>query len=296
MSYRIEDAVKRVITENVLSQTELAQDAPAGAIELVLGSTATLPVGAEIALVGSEDQIEIVTVCDRIDEFTLRIGPALQSSFKAGSSTAQRSFGGQFVRHIASGNPPSFDSYPAITVEDRGHENNPLTLGTVGILSQNHQIIVTIWNEQTDYAQSRRVTQQMTEAIEGVLFRSVFPLVEPYCQTTLTEDMSPEVTTIRIEHPGLFAGAYPLPIEVHQAGERWWFQIVEQLDGNTFRIQPGRNKWFYRDRATVIRPRVHVYDSLCEGASYDVNQDNLYYGQLTYRCSLARHRYHEPFI
>jgi hypothetical protein len=177
-----------------------------------------------------------------------------------------------------------------------------LTLG-VGVFGQEFSIRITVWAEKSRYSDARKQVQKLASRIELALFRTVFPLVNPWAETTLAEDMQPEQNYLVVEDgkqlgivdTPLNQDFTPIPIYISDYDRRYPTQLVAQLGANEFRIDTVYLKHFIAG-TKVIRPRVHVYDSFCDGISIDENRDNLIYADIAYRAKSARIRYSEPFI
>jgi hypothetical protein len=186
--------------------------------------------------------------------------------------------------------------YPVLTVEVTGNDNDVLTRGAVGVFTQEYAVRVTAWAEKPTYEASRMQIQKLASRIEGALFKTVFPLVEPYYCTTLAATMEPEQDWIQVESSYGLEQPVPIPIYLDAFDARYPTQITEQISDNEFRIDKVYARRFYSGLTNVIRPRVHVYDSFCEGVTIDESPDNLLYAEIAYSVKVARTRYAEPFL
>lgn len=301
MIYELEQAIKEAIEWNILGAQTLQEEAQAGDTNLVLGSTASFSEGNEIALYNSS-HAETLTVCRILDEQTIKVQPALTRNWTSGG--IQKLHEKEFVQFVVQGNPPSIPRYPAITVECMGNENEALTLG-VGVFSQEFSLRVTCWAEKNSYSNARKQVQQLASKIELALFRTVFPLVRPWNETELAESMEPEQNFFIVENGLALVSSDtsfgvlehpPYPIYLSTPEGRYSTQIRAQIGENEFSIDRLFNRAFPSGTTKIIRPKVHVYDSFCNGVTISENNENLIYADVLYRAKSARIRYSEPFI
>jgi len=291
--YEVECSIRHAIEYHLLGTQIVTEDAPTGQEAIRVGSTARLPAGTEIAIYNDSD-VETTVVCDRLEDGYLSV-PALRNTWIEGTYV-QPVYEGEFVQYVVSGNPPSIPRYPAITVECNGNVNDVLTLGAVGVYSQEFGVQITVWAERDNYSDSRRQVQKLASKVESALFKTVYPVVEPWIETTLVCDMEPEQNWFTVENGNGLAGQIPLPIYLSTPEGRYPSQITQHLGGHTFQMDRVFGRRFSANQTTVIRPRVHVYDTHCEGITLDENPDNLIYAEVSYSAKIARTRYSEPFI
>lgn len=201
------------------------------------------------------------------------------------------------VQRILLGNPPVIDRFPAITVELDGNENTPLTLGT---FSQTHRLTITAWASTTSYEESYRLRAKLATMIESSLFRSVFPVVAPYCYAYLAEPLPAGQTWATVDDPSAFSYPYeeqPLPIYLDNGSVRYPNSFLQQMGDSVFQLERPSPIDFDTE-AIVIRPRVHVYDALVESVDYGTGNQGellLLHATMNYSLKIARLRYQEPY-
>lgn len=306
MLYELEQAIRDAIEYHLLGTQMVLADAQQGDTTLLVGSTASLSPGDQIALYDGDcddTKLEILTVCEVFNEQAIRVNPPLAGNWECSvldgsaislQSVVQKLYDGEFIQYVTQGNPPSIPRYPAITVECTGNDNEALTLG-VGVFSQEFGVRVTVWAEKETYHDARKQVQRLASKIELALFRTVFPVVCPWVEALLAEDMNPEQSFFVVTDGSELVQNYPYPIYLSTFDGRYPTQIIEQMGANAFYIDRVYPRWFYEGLTTIVRPRVHIYDSFCDGVTIDEGPDNLIYADISYRAKAARIRYSEPF-
>jgi len=211
---------------------------------------------------------------------------------------AGHTYGGESIQFYLVGSPPVIPRFPAITVELMGNENVPLALV---FFAQEHTVRITVWTNASTYSESYHARAQIATEIETSLFRNVYPIIKPYCWSYLGEPLPREQTYAVVNDPSVFS-PYPyetdtLPVYLDNGEHRYPNQFVQQMDDRTFELE--RPAPIDLDsQAIVIRPLVHAYDCLCESVDYGTGNQNellLLHATLTYRLTIARLRYSEPY-
>ena len=104
--------------------------------------------------------------------------------------------GGMWVHGIYIGDPPVIGRYPAITIFGGSRKSEWLTIDST---SERFDVDISVYIESAFYDTSVEYVYKLTKSIERTLFNNFYPLVEPYCSTVLTEDVTATDTVIRVE-------------------------------------------------------------------------------------------------
>lgn len=289
------DSVIDVIKRNVLNVKTLSAPANAGDTVITVSSARNFFAGNEIAIYQGETA-QIATVCE-VEGFTsLRVSPSLTCSFETGAEI-QKLHGGQFVRFVLPGDPPTIPQYPAITVNHEGQGMEPAALG--GTYAESHQLAVTLYVETANYDCSYRLRQKLTERIKHSLFRSPFLLIAPYFETSLIETTPAEDVFVRLANPSIF---YDSP-----SGDSGFFIVNEERYPRAVTRQGTGsdvfvlNQWIpvemTPENTRVIRPIHWVYDNMPEQIEYGTTvkgSTTLMDSRIDYRVRIMRNRYSEP--
>jgi hypothetical protein len=313
--YELLTAIKEAIEDHVLNMQSLTAPASEGDTRLTVGNAWRFQNGEQIALLsaeptlqgnnsaepGCDSKIDVLTVCDVIDHETIAVHPCLSSDYAATvtedgttyQALVQKLHEGQYVRYVVVGNPPSIPQYPSITIEHRGVVNSPLAIRMV---EQKHRLRISAWADAATYDLSHRLVHRLSQAIETALFKAAFPIIYPWAETTIIEDVEQGDTLIKIDDINVLGNATGFYIVAD--GQKYPHAVDDELGNGVFRMTYGARRDYPKDETTVIRPLVHVYDATPEAITYGEGMDGdrlLLNARIDYSLKIARSRYREPF-
>lgn len=138
---------------------------------------------------------EIRTITCVPNSTSVELDDPLIDAYPATTSFIQKIVGGNYVQGVYIGDPAKISHYPAITVNAVEKSNEWLTLSST---SETYEIDISIFVQAADYELSYRLMDIYTKQIERALFRSLYPLVEPFDTAILAEAVGPTDTIIRV--------------------------------------------------------------------------------------------------
>jgi len=175
-----------------------------------------------------------------------------------------------FLEAVYIGNPAVIPRYPAITIDSSSRSSEWMTLEST---SETYNLEITVYVTEADYQTQYELMHAYVKGIENALFRSFYPLVEPYDITTLAENMGEFDTQMKVTDDSVLSC------------EGWiWFEsydflrvnkIKEYLGNNVYRLAFPASRNF-ESGDNVIKPRRHVYNTLPASTKYGtVNKDTI---------------------
>lgn len=285
------DSIKESIERDILQAQPISAPVNVGDSTITVSAN-KYPRGTQLALYSSTDncaQSEIVTVCTMPNSATLGLSAPVTANYSSGF--IQPIFADSFVAYVVTGNPPTIPKYPAVTVDLVTTTNEPLALRT---FSQTHDLKIGVWTDASSYENAYRLRDKLARRIEYSLFKTVFPLVRPWAETTLTENLTAGDSLIRVADQ-ILANAVDMYLVSNY--ERYPNSVTADLGNGIYQLSHN-SPIDIAAGSKVIRPLTYVYDSLCRGIDYGSGNDNatlLLSATLNYQVKLARDRYAEPF-
>lgn len=237
-------------------------------------------------------------ISDIVDRNTLVLDSPLVSSYPIANSYVEKLIGyedgnEQFLEAVYLGDPAVIPRYPAITVDAKSRTSEWLTLEST---SEQYEIDITVYVLASDYESQYELMQAYVKGIESALFRSFYPLVEPYETTTLAADVTPSDTTIQVSDTSLLT--CPQLTWIWLEGDFYSRpnRIKRILSDTVFELQfPTGIAFEAGDK--VIRPHRHIYNTLPHSTQYGtVNKETMLKAAvISYKAQEEVRRYN-PFI
>lgn len=270
-----EKAIKRIIEKYIISDTPLIQDGHIGDDTLHIQSARRYRTGDSIAI--HDQALASSKVSDTqfnsikciIDNNTITLNKPLNINFPSATSLIQKTVktdegnSESIIEAVYTGDPDVIPKYPAITVEAKSEDIEWLTLESI---STKRSIDITIYVTAADFQHQRELMMVYVDRIKSSLFRSLYPLVKPYYQTTLAEDLNVGDTIFKLTDQNflLFGGLYIFFESVNDlrsgSARRYFGNGVYEL------MYPLDTKFFAGD--TLIRPGRHMYNALPTSVQY----------------------------
>lgn len=269
----IQKAIKKIIERYIVCMVTLDDAVSAGDTMIPVTSTRRINIGDNIvvynkpsATIQAEGEVHIVT--DIPDKGIVEIDSPLVSSYSIPNSYIEKLIGFEsgnetFLEAVYIGDPAVIPRYPAITVDAKSRNSEWLTLEST---SEKYDIDITIYVTAADYESQYELMHSYVQAIECSLFRSFYPLVDPYQITTLSEDVIASDTLIRTPDDDLL-----------QCGLGWiWLESYDYLRTNRVSSYLGNGAYElmfpvgreFSAGDSVIRPRRHIYNTLPHTTRY----------------------------
>jgi len=274
---QLQEAIKKIIERYIVNITPIDVAVNANSNTIPLASSRRYRPGDTVAIYNQTvlDQTgegEIKEIACVPDAHSIELCEPVTDAYTANDSFVQKMVGGTFLEGIYIGDPLKISHYPAITIDAKEKTNEWLTLVST---SSTYTIDIKIYAQLGDYEASYRLMHQYAKQIEQALFRSLFPLVEPYGVTTLTNGVSSTDTIIQVDNIQSVMG-----ISGYVWLESWDFlrsnRVKEVLDSDAGIIElvfpVGRD---FDAGDNFIRPGRHFYNAFPRGIRYGtINQES----------------------
>ena len=299
----IQRAIKRVIERFIVNLIPLSETAAAGSTIIKPQYIRRFEEG-EVIVVYSKDspsahpkgEVHVISDIDQ-DNTKITLDSPLIGNYPSSISYVEKMIGFEdgsetFLDAVYIGEPDPILRYPAITVSGESRNSDWLTLEST---EEKYTLKISVYVLAADYESQYELMQAYVKAIENSLFRSFYPLVEPYDITTLADDVDADDYYIRVANP-----------EFYRTGLGWIFleshndlrhnYTCEHLGSGVLRMSHKVGKDFSAGDK-VIRPRRHIFNSLPRTTQYDTIKKGsmLKAATITYECTEEVKRY-TPFL
>lgn len=296
-------SLKKIIERFIVSMIPLLEPASIGDTTVKILSTRRFCVGDHIVVYHkSEPSVqsegEVHTIVGIIDRNTIEIDSPLVGNYALQNSYVEKLLGfetgnQQFLEAVYIGEPEVIPRFPAITVNANSRSSSWLTLEST---SEQYDIDITVYVTAADYESQYELMHTYVKHIESALFRSFFPLVEPYEVAVLSENVEPNDTSVKVNDTNLLVCPQLSWI---------WFESVDFLRPNrikrilssdVFELQfPVGREFSAGD--LIIRPHRHIYNTLPHSTQYGTVNKNgmLRAAKISYRAQEEVRRY-IPYI
>lgn len=197
---QLQEAIKKIIERYIVNVVPFADAVTASSTTIPILSSGRFKKCDQVviynqAVLDATGEGEIRTISCIPDRNTIELDIALLDAYPAGTSFVQKLVGGKFVQGIYLGDPAKISHYPAITINATEKTNEWLTIAST---SETFQVDITIFTEAADYEASYRLMHIYAKQIENALFRSLYPLAEPFDTAILAQAVTPTDTIIQV--------------------------------------------------------------------------------------------------
>ena len=171
----------------------------------------------------------------------------------------------EFLKAVYLGDPAVIQQYPAITVDAKSLSSEWLTLEST---REKFEIDITVYIDGLAYYESQyELMHAYVKAIRMSLFRSLYPLVQPYFSTTLIEDAAAGESTIQVNDPDFTSCARGSWVFLESVDHLIPNRIIEDMGGGTMRLlrQLAQN---FSVGDTVIMPQRHFFNTIPHTTNY----------------------------
>ncbi len=289
-------ALKRIIERKVVNIQPLRADISAGDTIIPVRSAKRFEEeNGQVAIYRDGEQYgEPHSIYRIIDYHTIELEEPVAEDYSSSVGLVQNLIGGEnWVRAIYVGDPPVIGRYPAITIAGVNKSNEWMTIDST---KDRFNVDISVYIEAGDYEKGYEYVLNLTKSIEETLFNNFYPLVDPFCTTTLLEDVSDTDTVIRVENDRMDIMRRFL-----------WFWL--ENDQHTQFSSPAR----YRDNGVielrtpigvafsagddVIFPARHFFDTRPESTDFGnvVKGESLLWGSRIHYFAVEEKLRHNPF-
>lgn len=301
----LQKALKKIIERYIVNMTPLTAAVSVGATTIPIVSSRRYCRGDRVVIynkpspnVQASGEVHVITSVP--DKRSIVIDDGLVDNYPLANSFVEKIIGfeagnEQFLEaiYIGQGDIKNIVRFPAITIDAKSRSSEWLTLESI---SEKFEIDISVHVMAADYESQYELMQTYVTAIEDSLFRSFYPLVEPYDLTTLAEDVQETDTIIRITDETLLTciGGW-IWLESHDYLRE--NRILEYLGNGVYRLLLPAGKEFSAGDS-VIRPRTHYYNTMPHSTRYgSTNSDGgmLKSSVISYFATRER-RLYVPFV
>lgn len=294
----IQLAIRRIIERFIAKIVPLTADASIGDTTLTLQSTRRFVRREHIVVYSTgTGEGEVHEVTDIVNSTTMTIGTPLVANHAASDSYVQKLLGfeagnQQFLNGIYIGDPSVIMSYPAITIDAKSESVEWMTLEST---RHTYEIDITVYVLAADFESQYDMMHAWVKAIKNSLFRSFYPLVDPYTLTTLAEDVTPGDTLIKITDEDL-ASCMGGWIWLENYDFLRWNKVIGSLGNGVLELSVPIDREFEAGD-NIIRPRRHIFNTLPRGIQYGtVNKESMLKAAVISYTADEEIRRYTPFI
>ena len=283
------NAIKRIIERFIINMTPLREAVSSGDTFIPLPRTRRFRCGDVVVIYNRPSQLNQpegeVHVATQICEDGIVIDTPLVASYPVNDSYVEKMIGYEhgneaWLDGIYIGEPEVILKYPAITINGVSRSSQWFTIETT---RETYDIDITVYVLAADYQAQMELMYTYVKQIEDSLFRSFYPLVEPYVAVNIIEPVKPGDTIVRTDNSDL----------ISSKGACWVFlegndylksnSIVADLGGGVYQLQiPVAFDFAVGDK--LIQPWRHMFNSLPKGTQYGTVNKNtmLKAGKISY--------------
>jgi len=294
------EAIKKIIEKFIINSTSISDTIDAGDTIIPVSSTRRFQLEDEIVIydtniLAQTGEGEIRTIeCIDCNDNTLTLNEGLVDSYDPSTGYVQKIIGDRFIQGVYIGSPGKISHYPAISIAAKNKDNEWLTLEST---SEEFFVDITVHVDAADFEKSYRLMHTYAKRIEAALFRSLYPLVEPYNVAILASAVSDSDTVIQVvDESTLTPGQLAI---VFLESEDWlrFNKVKTVLQPNVFEMTfPVGRPFSAGDK--LIAPRRHMYNAFPRGIKYGlINTESGVFeaAVVNYSASEERRRFY-PYI
>lgn len=252
------DSIRKKIGQWAMTTVMLTADANVGDDTIEIRSTRRFKRGDELLIRNAAEATEQrLYVAEVVDNYNLRLVDPLQFRWTVADNAAViKTINDQILRAIHIGEPDILTEFPAITVNGTARNSEWYTIRAT---KERFNIEIGIYVQSDSHDDGYRFLLKMTDIIQKGLKKTIYPLVDDYNSTSLTQDIAANDTVIKFADVSeMTCGSFIL-IEDGLLCEP--NTITEIIDANTVRVSTAFQNAFSVSDTQVIRPNRYIYNS-----------------------------------
>jgi hypothetical protein len=268
----LQKAIKLIIEKYIAQMIPLTQTATEGTSYAYLESIRRFNLGDTVVIRNSDTvDAELLTVSG-INQLEKRLifEEELTQDWDISGGFIQKLIGfssgnQEFLKAVYLGDPAVIQQYPAITVDAKSLSSEWLTLEST---REKFEIDITVYIDGLAYYESQyALMHAYVKAIRRSLFRSLYPLVQPYFSTTLIEDAAAGESTIQVTDPDFTSCTHGSWIFLESEDHLIPNRVIEDMGGGTLQLlRPLAQSFSVGD--TVIMPQRHFFNAIPHTTNY----------------------------
>ncbi len=266
---QLQEAIKKIIERFIVGIIPFSSATAVGATVVPLVTSRRFIAGDQVAVydqsildVTGDGEVRTIACIDNLNSITL--SEPLTAAYPSATSKVQKMVGGKFVQSLYLGSPKKIPLYPSITIDAKSKKNEWLTLEST---TEEFNIDITIYTQEADYEESYRMMHIYAQQIERALFRSLYPLVEPFDCAILADPVVATDNVIRVTDANNLANGQLGWIWLESFDFLRYNRVDEIISPGVFQLKQTVGSPFAAGDK-VIRPRRHFYDAWVRGIDY----------------------------
>lgn len=268
----LQKAIKRIIERYIAQMIPLTQVAVAGTNYAFVESVRRFSLGDEIVIRNSESMdAELLHISGvSQSEHRLIFKEDLTQDWPVSDGFVQKLIGfssgnTEFLKAVYLGDPAVIKQFPAITIDAKSLSAEWMTLEST---KDRYEIDISVYIDGLAHFESQyELMHAYVRAIRNSLFRSFYPLVEPFFSTTLTEDANDGESTIRVADPNFVGCTKGSWIFLESVDHLIPNRVIEDFGDGTLQLLRPLAASFETDDK-VIMPQRHIFNTLPHTVNY----------------------------
>lgn len=268
------DSVRRIIERWVNTYAILKSDASPGDTVLNVRSTVRFERNDEILLTNDTVYETGLYIKSIVDDTHIELKTPINFDWAVSDNAmVKKAIYGQIVQGVYLGDPSVIPQYPAITVAPDTRSSEWLTLEST---KERYALTINIYVLDSTDEGSNRFLYKMTDIVQEGLKRNIFPLVNDYNVTAITQNASAGDFILKVaDSDAVKTTCARVRIEDPFKSEET--AVTEIIDSNTIRL--ARCLFFdydILDNPIIISPERLIFNSWPESIDYKkIQKDSL---------------------
>jgi hypothetical protein len=261
------EAVRRYIARWTITTVELTENVSAGDDTFAVRTTLRFKAGDEFIIKDeANDRAEFFTVEEIVDTTHIKAtSPAQYSWFISNDIQIQKTIYGNYIRDIFIGEPSIISDYPAITVHCTNRSSEWYTIRAT---KERFEVEIGIFVQDANYEDGYKFMAKIADIIQKGLKKNIYPLVNDYNSTQITEDIAVNDVVIKVDSVTNLSCQKFILVENSFYAEP--NTVLEIIDSNTIRVMTPFQHSFTVDDTAIIIPNRYFYNSWPSNVKFGV--------------------------
>jgi len=253
------DSIRRIVNRWTRTSAALTANASPGDTSLSLTNTRRFRRG-DRCMIREQSQAEATLTIDEItDNTTIQLSSPIRFAHAVSdNATLVKTINDQYVQAIYIGDPAVIPRYPAITVNGTNKSSEEwLTLEST---KEVYNLEITVYVLDSTQEEGYRYMLQLAKAIETGLKKNIFPIMNDYSVSALTNDAAAGDVVLTVADSSVFSEGYAVVLENRFTQN--WTTIDEILDSTHLSLKVPICNDFEADGNTIlILPHRRLFNS-----------------------------------
>ncbi len=268
----IQRAIKLIIERFIAQMVPLTATATTGTSFAFIESIRRFAVGDTVVIRNSSSvdaELLTVTGVNQVEKRLIFEEPLTQDWDVSGGFIQKligfSSGNTEFLKAVYLGDPAVIQQFPAITIDAKSTSSEWLTLEST---SEKYEIDITVYIDGLAHYESQyELMHAYVKAIRRSLFRSLYPLVQPFFSTTLIEDAAAGESTIQVADAEFAACTRGSWVFLESVDYLISNRIITDMGTGTMELlRPLAKDFSVGD--SIIMPQRHIYNTLAHTTNF----------------------------